>query len=94
MNKRVACDEHGEDLATYVCVHVLDSLQDKKPRGFLWSLDDDDDYSAICQECNDMSDEEWEQKSSDLLRVLCLGCFKKAAELNGVRISADGATLQ
>ena len=86
MSRRVQCDEHGEDTAAFVCTHILDTLRDREPRGFLWLRDDGGEYSAICQDCNESTDEEWEEMSSDVIRLVCLGCFKKAASLNDVSI--------
>ena len=94
MSERVTCEEHGENLATIVCVHIIDTLRDRKPRGFLWSVEDEDDYSAVCQACRNMPDDEWSRLAVELGRVVCFGCFKKAAILNGVKVSEPGETMQ
>ena len=82
----VECDEHGSALATVVCAHVVQSLVDCKPYGFLWTLDDDQEYSAVCDQCNAMTDAEWERDAEGLGRVLCFECFCNAGRLNGVTL--------
>ena len=83
---RVDCATHGDSEGTVVCVHVVDTLRDRVARGFLWHRDEDDEFQAVCDSCADMSDEDWERQQVALGRVLCLGCFKNAAKLNGVDI--------
>ena len=83
MSDPIVCDVHGESVATYVCTHICDTLQDGVPRGFLWQLNDGE-YDAICAACNAMPDEAWEEQASDTLRLLCFECYAKAAELNGI----------
>ena len=90
MSELIQCDEHGESVATFVCVHVAETLLDRKPRGFLWSIDTDGEYQAVCPTCRETPDEEWETRAKEVGRVLCFGCYKKAATLNGVDISVPG----
>ena len=33
----IHCCEHGEQEETFVCQHIVETLKDKKPRGFWWS---------------------------------------------------------
>jgi len=82
----VQCATHGEADATIVCCHIAETLTDGVARGFRWSLDQDDEYQATCDECSDLSDDEWLRIEVEVGRVLCFGCFKRAATLNGVQI--------
>jgi hypothetical protein len=82
----IVCDVHGESVATIVCVHILDTLQDDAPRGFWWAVDDEGEYDAICEECNNMSDEEWAASSTENCCVLCFECYARAAKLNGIEM--------
>ncbi len=90
MSDAVQCDEHGASSETFVCSHVLDSLHDGIPRGFIYSsLDAADEPSAYCSECDEMLNAnggEWTEeleKSADI-KLLCYQCFLQAARLNGV----------
>lgn len=94
MSRQVTCDAHGETEATIVCAHIIDTLNDEKPRGFLWSLDEDNEYQAVCTDCHNMPRDEWSERATELGRILCFGCYKKAAMLNGVDIETDGETMQ
>jgi len=94
MTTKLVCDEHGDDVATYVCVHVIDSLRDLKPRGFSWSVDDEDEYQAVCADCRAMPRKRWRKQSSELGRILCFSCYKKAAALNGIDVDAERSKLQ
>jgi len=88
----VQCEEHGDSVATFVCVHISQTLDDTKPRGFLWSVDDDGEYQAMCSDCDalsaSVSEEEWERLENELcpIEILCLSCFKRAAKLNQINI--------
>jgi hypothetical protein len=86
MSEYCECDVHGPSVATIVCRHVVDTLQDGSPRGFDWHVDEDGDYQAVCQTCLDMDADEWDCHEGQLGRVLCFECFRKAALMNGVQI--------
>ncbi|VAV91450.1 hypothetical protein MNBD_ALPHA06-1948, partial [hydrothermal vent metagenome] len=85
MSQMLTCGTHGEQPETFVCKHIVNSMKTGKEVGFFWSVDDGV-YDAVCEKCNNMSDKKWQAKSADLGRLLCLGCFKVAAELNGAEI--------
>jgi formylmethanofuran dehydrogenase subunit E len=82
MSQMLECGTHGKQPATYVCKHIVESLQSGREVGFYWSLENGE-YDAICEACNDLSENQWEKQQADLGRLLCLGCFKDAAALNG-----------
>jgi len=85
MSNMLICGTHGEQPETFVCKHIVQSMKTGKEVGFYWS-NNDDTYDAICNSCNNLSEAQWEQDQAKLGRLLCLGCFKVAAELNGVEI--------
>lgn len=86
MSDTIACDSHGDSAQTYVCVHVAQSLSDGVLCGFKWSVDEDDEFQAVCDACDSMDDEEWAAQESDLIRILCFGCYRDAAALHGVTV--------
>jgi hypothetical protein len=95
MSGVINCDTHGDQLATYVCAHIVKTVHDKKARGFAWCVADDGDYYADCDECNAMPTEEWKARVDENLNVICFGCFETAAKVNGVEIDKrPGRTLQ
>jgi hypothetical protein len=95
MSDRIHCDKHGETKATYVCLHVVQTLKDRKARGFAWCVADDGYLYADCSACNALSEDEWRELIPTHGRVLCFGCFKVAAALNDADVSdVKGGYLQ
>ena len=86
MSDLVECSTHGSSVPAFVCVHILETLSDLEPRGFEWSVDEDGEYQASCAHCRSLSEEEWDEQASKVIRLLCFGCFVRAAELNGVQL--------
>ncbi len=91
MSELLKCATHGDQRPTFVCGHIVQTLGDGKPRGFLWGVDDDGNYQAICPSCDDLSDAEWEAAVSSAAAI-CFECFKIAAAYNSVHL--DGASIQ
>ncbi len=85
MSEYLNCGTHGKQPATFVCCHISKSMKTGNAVGFYWSKTDGD-YDAICEECNELSDQQWDAQKADLVNLLCLGCFKVAANLNDVKI--------
>ncbi|MEL6371314.1 MAG: hypothetical protein AAFY84_07050 [Pseudomonadota bacterium] len=81
----IKCGTHGEQETTFVCVHIIETLKDGVPRGFLWNHVDGD-FQAICENCNNLSEEEFYAQEAELIQLLCYGCFRDAAAINGVDI--------
>jgi len=86
--KVVECSEHGEQQATFVCQHIIQTLNDKNPRGF-WCANDpiNSRPNAWCSECEAKVQEtngEWNDESEEFAGVslLCGACYDKAKELN------------
>lgn len=90
MSDFITCPTHGEQQTTFVCTHILDTLNDRIPRGFYWN-DPDGDFQAICAKCNDLDDEAFYARESEIIRILCFACFLEAAEINGVEIDERGS---
>ena len=82
----VACSQHGEGLATAVCAHIVQTLRDQEPRGFLPMIDEDGEHSAICITCNEMPFAEWEKTRIENLAIICFECYRTAAKLNDAEI--------
>ena len=86
MKNEIICERHGKSNPTYVCEHILLSLQDNQTRGFHWHKDDDDELQAFCEWCWNADDDEWKASGSGNCKLLCLECFKQVALLNGETI--------
>jgi len=93
MKKVIQCDEHGEQQATYVCQHIIQTLRDSKPRGF-WTSDDPDNLrpDAWCAKCEAKVQEtngEWNDESEAIagVSVLCGACYDRAIAINRGRIN-------
>lgn len=87
-DKVVHCHEHGEQQTTYVCQHIIQTLRDKKPRGF-WTSDNQDNPrpDAWCTECEKKLQEvggEWNDESEAFAGVslLCGACYDRAIAIN------------
>jgi hypothetical protein len=90
VSELVECDEHGAAASTIVCMHVADGLRDGRPRGFLWSIDDEGEHQAVCSDCDALSQDEWSRVAVDFGRVLCFECYLRAARMNGVEVAGVG----
>jgi hypothetical protein len=92
--KRVIhCDEHGEQQATYVCQHIIQTLSDGKPRGF-WASGNPENPrpDAWCAECEAKVQEaggEWSDESEAFAGVslLCGACYDRAIAINKGQIN-------
>ncbi|MEZ5960166.1 MAG: hypothetical protein R3C30_07010 [Hyphomonadaceae bacterium] len=83
MADQMTCPTHGPGEATYVCVHVAQSLQDNVPRGFHWHVDESQNFQAFCTACDAMDEETWEKVVASVSRAVCIQCFQRLAALNG-----------
>ena len=85
MTETLKCATHGEREATFVCKHIVDSLYDRRARGFFWT--DEDGLAGWCLECEEIRLElGW---CKDLYRImdlkpLCRSCFELARGVNCV----------
>ena len=84
--KFVECSTHGKQQATFVCQHIILSLQDGKPRGF-WSAETEElRPDSWCSECEDLVNEvgEWNDETEAFAGVslLCGACYDKAKAMN------------
>jgi len=88
MSKRVTCQLHGQQETAFVCVHIADAPG--KRIGFWWYAEEEVGYEAHCDACEkisvELSEQAWEAYDRKVARDLCLACYRKAAELNGVAL--------
>ncbi len=82
------CQMHGPQKATFVCAHAVDTLYDRRPRGFHWTSVDDEDPCGWCSECHERylaAGEEWVGEAEAKLdaKLLCIDCFRSLIRLNG-----------
>ena len=86
--KYVECCEHGNQQATFVCQHIIATLEDGKPRGFWWAHDPENPRpDAWCSECESnvqKSNGEWNDENEAFagIKLLCGACYDKAKEIN------------
>ena len=86
MSRQISCKTHERQDETFVCQHIVETLKDRTPRGFVWNVVDGN-FEAICEACNDLSAEEFAAAAQDgNINSLCFGCFRDAAALNGIDI--------
>ncbi len=85
----IECDKHGPNEATFVCSHILETLRTKTPRGLNWDFDEEGGIQAFCDSCWNATDEEWLEISADTCRMICLGCLKDAAAINGFEFDPE-----
>ena len=82
----VTCGTHGKQPQTFVCVHIIESLKTGDPKGFWWSRGPDGVWDAVCTDCNNLSQQEFDALGGDNIKVICLGCFEDAAALNEINL--------
>jgi len=77
------CGTHGRQRETVVCTHIIETVGDSEPRGFWWSFEDGT-FEAICTRCNDLDEAAFAKQAAENARTLCYGCFRQAADINGI----------
>lgn len=87
MAETLECDKHGPSETTYVCVHLVETLKDGKPRGFNWIRDAEGEIQAYCDDCWDATDEEWEWIQEQGPKILCLSCLEQVAAINDLEMT-------
>ena len=80
---KVRCTTHGVQEATYVCRHIVDSLDSGEAIGFHWPTDTDKPRpDAWCTECERVRNAEgdWTEAAMEFAQVgvLCGGCYDRA----------------
>jgi hypothetical protein len=89
MRNDIQCERHGLQEETFVCQHIVTSLQDREPRGFHWPGESNQRRpDAWCSECNERLRQagwEWtsEAERQANIQLLCGGCYDDAKGLNG-----------
>ena len=92
--RNVECEAHGEKRAAYGCAHLLETLHDRQPRGFIWSRDEDGHINAYCEACSDELDRQggdWNEAAEAFadIKLLCEACAVEAGNINGVSVRAQ-----
>ena len=85
MSGKVRCATHGETDATYVCCHIVNSLDTGKAVGFYSPANSEgvERPDAWCWECNEVcraEGGEWTEKALEFVQVsvICGGCYDRA----------------
>lgn len=86
MPDSIPCAQHGPGEATYVCVHVEQSVKDGIARGFHWHIDESQNFQAFCTACDGMDEQTWARVVASVSRAICIRCFQQVAALNGVAV--------
>ncbi|UPR53321.1 hypothetical protein ITG09_06775 [Vibrio cyclitrophicus] len=87
-NRFIECSVHGKQQETFVCQHIVQSLEDKKARGFWWSETPGNERSdAWCSECESKvkdTNGEWTPEILAFAKVtlLCGACYDQAKLIN------------
>ena len=86
--RHIECSVHGEQQATYVCQHLVQSLRTGKRVGF-WCAEDNGNPrpDAWCDECEKMVQStggEWTDESEAFagITLLCGACYDRAKANN------------
>ena len=90
----VTCEGHGQQIATLVCRHLVESEHGDVSAGFHWT-DDEGDLTANCDVCEALCDQDGffpDDLVNDTFVVICKGCFLEIATANGVEIGPDRAS--
>jgi len=89
MSDTIQCPVHGEQQETFVCQHLVTSLDTGKQVGFFWSGEPRGD--AWCSECEAARIREggisggWNERSEKFLgvKILCGACYDRVRVLHG-----------
>ena len=82
----VTCGTHGRQPQTFVCVHIVEAMKTGEPAGFWWSRSEDGVWDAVCNECNNLSQTEFDALGADNIKLICLGCYEDAAAMNEIEL--------
>ncbi len=84
----VKCSIHGEQEETFVCQHIVQSLEENTPYGFWWASDSNQARpDAWCTYCNELlakAGGEWTDEILAITQVklLCAICYDHAKAMN------------
>ena len=85
----VTCASHGVQPPTFVCQHLVESLDSRRAIGFWWSREDDSDRpDAWCSACKEQlasTNQQWTAETVQFARpkLLCGSCYDLAYQING-----------
>jgi hypothetical protein len=91
MTRMIQCAEHGEQAPAYICQHLFAMLQDRFDRGLHWSLDEEGNPNAFCDDCANYydthgPDAEGASKVFDIMAI-CTACFENLKQISTKRIN-------
>lgn len=84
MSEKVRCATHGEREATYVCRHIVASLDTGETVGFHWPADTGmsrpDAWCTTCEQVRASEGGDWTEVALAFVEVsvLCGGCYDRA----------------
>jgi hypothetical protein len=87
-DRRIHCEVHGDQQATFVCQHIVRSLREDRPYGFFWAEDPESARpDAWCTACNEQvasTGGDWTEESEAFAGVtlICGACYDRAKAMN------------
>jgi hypothetical protein len=84
----IDCEQHGQQPETFVCQHIVESLQTGNQVGFWWASEHGNPRpDAWCTACNELVREaggEWDDQTESFasVKLLCGACYDRAREHN------------
>lgn len=85
--RQIECCSHGWQLESFVCRHIVRSLQTGVPVGFFWSRESKsphpDAWCASCEEARAVGSGDWTQDLEEMLdiQLLCGACYEHAKDI-------------
>lgn len=86
-SKKIECCVHGLQDETFVCQHIVQSLQTGVPVGFHWPEDSDqvrpDAWCAKCEDARIKAGGDWNDELYEMLNIklLCGACYDHAKSI-------------
>jgi hypothetical protein len=88
MSEKIRCAEHGDQDQSFVCAHLVESLNTGLGVGFYYSSEPRGD--AWCEACEEVRVREggvsgdWNERSEAFanIQLLCGACYDKVRDLN------------
>lgn len=88
MTEKIACEKHGEQNEAFICSHLVETLKDRKPRGVIWSRDEEGAINAYCEACDaglKAAGGAWTEELEEQAGIVavCEACMMPVFKLNG-----------
>lgn len=87
MASKVRCRNHGDEEATYVCRHIVNSLETGRAVGFHWpgesTLGRPDAWCSACEQARLAEGGDWTDAAMAVVQMqtLCGGCYDRAKNI-------------